>query len=133
MPYPRTEIISPGFGLVPEPLAGMPPTNIFEVYEEFLAKNCQYAICATKDDILCGVGVFDAKKHMEIVDITVLPEYRGILEEKLLNVILQIFYNLPCEDISMDIYSDHGTGLYYCGEKISLQIIWFMLNSTIYC
>ena len=79
-----------------------------DIYEGF-AENNRFAVCATKEGVLCGVGIFDAKTLMEIEDIVVLPQYRGKLEIKLLNIILGAFGKLPCEAVKMDIYEDPET------------------------
>ena len=79
-----------------------------DIYEGF-AENNRFAVCATRENVLCGVGVFDAKMFMEIVDIVVLPQYRGKLEGKLLNIIMGTFAGLPCEAVKMDVYEGPET------------------------
>ena len=79
-----------------------------DIYEGF-AENNRFAVCATKENTLCGVGVFDAKTFMEIVDIVVLPQYTGKLEGKLLNIIMGAFAGLPCEAVKMDVYEGPET------------------------
>ena len=79
-----------------------------DIYEGF-AENNRFAVCATKENVLCGVGVFDAKTFMEIVDIVVLPQYTGKLEGKLLNIIMGAFAGLPCEAVKMDVYEGPET------------------------
>ncbi len=76
-----------------------------DLYEGFADHN-RFAVCATKNDVLCGVGIFDANPVMEILDVITLPEYRGKLETKILNIILSAFGKLPCKAVKMDVYEE---------------------------
>ena len=82
-------------------LKGFVPEDILE---GFFDGTNRYAICLTKENKLCGMGVFDVGSILEIVDISVDPEYRGRLEAKVVDAILKIFGELPCEAVRMDIY-----------------------------
>jgi hypothetical protein len=81
-----------------------------DIYEGFFTGDCRYAVCASEDADVCGVGVFDARKIIEIVDITVLPKYRGILEKRLLHELLQVIMELPYDGITMDVYDSADPG-----------------------
>ena len=70
----------------------------------FVTQENRFALCAVIDDELCGVGVFDAQNAAEILDIHVLPEWRGRLEQKILHAIVLICERLKCRGIVFTVY-----------------------------
>lgn len=87
------------------------------VYEGFFEGDCRYAIAASKDKTVKGIGVFDAKKIIEIVDIAVVKDCPPKLEMRILREMIQIISGLDYKGIIMNIYDlDHrktiATALY---------------------
>ena len=74
------------------------------VYEGFPGSDDRYALVAYEQGVVKGVGVFDAKRIIEIVDIAVTEEYRGTLEKHILRELISVITELPYDGIFMDIY-----------------------------
>ena len=75
-----------------------------EVYQGFSRVNYRYAICASEEGVACGAIVFDARKVITVVDLCVLPSYRGKLEKDLLHELVTLHCGLECDGIMMDVY-----------------------------
>ena len=75
-----------------------------EIYESFFMSSCRYALCAIDNNKLCGVLVFDGKKIIEVVDISVLEPYKGTLEYQLMEKMIYISDDINAEDIVIDVY-----------------------------
>lgn len=81
-------------------------------YEGFVNNPFRQALCAVDDNRLCGVGIFDARKVAEILDIITVDDMRGKLEQKILQRILVICDALPCDAVTMDVYDEDGALLF---------------------
>ncbi len=75
-----------------------------EIYESFFTSSCRYALCAIEKDKVCGVLVFDGKKIVEVVDISVLEPYKGTLESQLMENMISMSNNIKASDIVIDVY-----------------------------
>ena len=81
-------------------------------YEGFMENRFRYAVCAIDDNKLLGVGIFDAKKVAEILDIIVTDDMRGKIEKNIVNKIVAVCDALDCDGVTMDVYDEDGALMY---------------------
>ena len=99
-------------------------------YEGFMENPFRYAVCAIDDNKLLGVGIFDAKKVAEILDIIVTDDMRGKIENKIINRIVAVCDMLNCSGVTMDVYDEDGA-LFY-DELLRAEDFAHVSASTIY-
>ena len=101
-----------------------------EDYKGFKENPFRNAVCVIDENRLVGVGIFDAKKVAEILDIIVTDDMRGKIEKKIVNKIGAICDALDCSGVTMDVYDEDGA-LFY-DELLRADDFVHVSASTIY-
>ena len=101
-----------------------------EDYAGFVADDSRYAVAAVDDNRLYGVGIFEARKTAEILDVIVADDKKGDLEKSIINKIVLICDQLMCDAVIMDVYDEDGALLY--DEILSGEGFAHVSAATIY-